>query len=145
VVARLVIESFPEVVGIDINEETMLPCEKKDSMCSWPTPRTSTSIGSSTRSLRAKSSSTSTTSTGSSPVCVGAGGGHGQVHPEHTCWFCEDALRRVLGVNGDSHVEISFSGHRSPTPLRRAATSAVRILLPPRLALDTLIAVATAD
>ena len=72
-------------------------------------------------------------------------GGHGQVHPEHTCWFCEDTLRRVLGVNGYSHVEISFSGHRSPTPLRRAATYAVRSLLPPRLALDTLIAVATAD
>lgn len=70
-------------------------------------------------------------------------GGHGQVHPEHTCWFCEDTLRRVLEVNGYSHVEISFSGHRSPTPLRKAATFAVRHLFPPRLSLDTLIAVAT--
>ncbi len=70
-------------------------------------------------------------------------GGHGQVHPEHTCWFCEDTLRRVLEVNGYSRVEISFSGHTSPTPLRRAATSAVQHLLPPRLALDTLIAVAS--
>jgi SAM-dependent methyltransferase len=72
-------------------------------------------------------------------------GGHGQVHPEHTCWFCEDTLRRVLAINGYSHFEIAFSGHRSPTPLRRAATLAARHVLPPRLALDTLIAVATAD
>lgn len=70
-------------------------------------------------------------------------GGHGQVHPEHTCWFCEDTLRRVLEVNGYTNVEISFSGHRSPTPLRKAATFAVQHLFPPRLALDTLIAVAT--
>jgi SAM-dependent methyltransferase len=72
-------------------------------------------------------------------------GGHGQIHPEHTCWFCEDTLRRVLGVNGYSPVEIAFSAHRSPTPLRKAATFAVQHLLPPRLALDTLIAVATVD
>lgn len=72
-------------------------------------------------------------------------GGHGQVHPEHTCWFCEDTLRRVLEVNGYSNVEISFSGHRSPTLLRKAATFAAQRILPPRLALDTLIAVATTD
>jgi SAM-dependent methyltransferase len=72
-------------------------------------------------------------------------GGHGQVHPEHTCWFCEDTLRRVLEVNGYSNIEISFIGHRSPTPLRKAATFAVHHVLPPRLALDTLLAVATAD
>jgi SAM-dependent methyltransferase len=72
-------------------------------------------------------------------------GGHGQVHPEHTCWFCEDTLRRVLQVNGFSRVEISFSGHVSPTPLRRAVTFAAQHVLPPRLSLDTLIAVATVD
>jgi len=72
-------------------------------------------------------------------------GGHGQVHPEHTCWFCEDTLRRILEVNGFPRVEISFSGHASPTSLRRAATFAAQHLLPPRLAMDTLIAVATVD
>lgn len=72
-------------------------------------------------------------------------GGHGQVHPEHTCWFCEDTLRRVLHVNGYSSVDISFIGHKSPTTLRKAATFAIQHLLPPRLALDTLIAVATVD
>lgn len=71
--------------------------------------------------------------------------GHGQVHPEHTCWFCEDTLRRVLHVNGYSAVEISFSGHTSPTTLRKIATFGVQHLFPARLALDTLIAVATAD
>jgi SAM-dependent methyltransferase len=72
-------------------------------------------------------------------------GGHGQVHPEHTCWYCEDTLRHVLESNGYSRVEISFTGHTSPTPLRKAATFSAHHLLPPRLALDTLIAVATAD
>jgi 2-polyprenyl-3-methyl-5-hydroxy-6-metoxy-1,4-benzoquinol methylase len=72
-------------------------------------------------------------------------GGHGQVHPEHTCWFCEDTLRRVLEVNGFSNVEISFTGHTSPTPLRKAATFCAQHLFPPRLAYDTLIAVGTAD
>jgi 2-polyprenyl-3-methyl-5-hydroxy-6-metoxy-1,4-benzoquinol methylase len=72
-------------------------------------------------------------------------GGHGQVHPEHTCWYCEDTLRHVLQVNGFSDVAISFFGHTSPTPLRKAATYASQILFPPRLALDTLIAVATVD
>ncbi len=72
-------------------------------------------------------------------------GGHGQVHPEHTGWFCEDTLRHVLEVNGFPRVDISFSGHASPTPLRKAATFTAQHLLPPRLAMDTLIAVATVD
>jgi 2-polyprenyl-3-methyl-5-hydroxy-6-metoxy-1,4-benzoquinol methylase len=70
-------------------------------------------------------------------------GGHGQVHPEHTCWFCEDTLRRVLSVEGFQNTEIHFAGHASPTPARRIASATVRHLLPPRLALDTLIAVAS--
>ena len=71
-------------------------------------------------------------------------GGHGQVHPEHTCWFCEDTLRSVLDRNGFSNVEISFTGHTSPTPARKAATFAARHLFPPRLAFDTIVVVATA-
>jgi SAM-dependent methyltransferase len=70
-------------------------------------------------------------------------GGHGQVHPEHTCWYCEDTLRHVLWRNGFPEVEISFTGHTSPTPVRKAVTFTVQHVLPPRLALDTIIAVAT--
>ena len=71
-------------------------------------------------------------------------GGHGKVHPEHTCWFCEDTLRCVLEVNGFSNVEISFTGHTSPTPLHRRPLFAQH-LFPPSLAYDTLIAVGTSD
>jgi SAM-dependent methyltransferase len=72
-------------------------------------------------------------------------GGHGQVHPQHTCWYCEDTLRHVLAANGYTKVEISFTGHTSPTPMRKAATFTARHVLPPRLALDTIVAVASAD
>ncbi len=70
-------------------------------------------------------------------------GGHGQVHPEHTCWFCEDTLRQLLHMNGFPEVEIRFTGHASPTKLRKIATFSAQHALPPRLASDTLIAVAT--
>ncbi len=46
-------------------------------------------------------------------------GGHGQVHPEHTCWYCEDTLRHVLEANGYPDVEIRFTGHTSPTTARK--------------------------
>jgi len=72
-------------------------------------------------------------------------GGHGQVHPEHTCWYCEDTLRRVLAVNGFGRVDISFTGHNSPTPARKAASFSARHIMPPRLALPTIIAVATVE
>jgi len=72
-------------------------------------------------------------------------GGHGQVHPEHTCWFCEDTLRHTLEINGFSKVEIMFAGHTSPTPLRKVASFCAQAIFPPRLALDEIIAVATAD
>lgn len=72
-------------------------------------------------------------------------GGHGQVHPEHTCWYCEDTLRRVLEVNGFPSVEVRYVGHNSPTAGRRLATRISKALLPPKLALDTMVAVARAD
>ena len=50
-------------------------------------------------------------------------GGHGQVHPEHTCWYCEDTLRHVLWRNGFDKVDISFTGHTSPTPHARSPPS----------------------
>ncbi len=70
-------------------------------------------------------------------------GGHGQVHPEHTCWYCEDTLRHVLEANGYPDVEIRFTGHTSPTTARKLATFSAQHLLPPRLAYDTIIAVAS--
>jgi 2-polyprenyl-3-methyl-5-hydroxy-6-metoxy-1,4-benzoquinol methylase len=72
-------------------------------------------------------------------------GSHGQVHPQHTCWYCEDTLRQVLATNGFSSAEIFFTGHTSPSTLRKAASATARRLLPPRLALDTLVATATPD
>jgi 2-polyprenyl-3-methyl-5-hydroxy-6-metoxy-1,4-benzoquinol methylase len=72
-------------------------------------------------------------------------GGHSLIHHEHTCWYCEDTLRRVLEINGFSRVEISFTSHTSTTPVRKTATYLAQHLLPPRLALDTLIAVASVE
>ena len=38
-----------------------------------------------------------------------------------------------------------FAGHTSPTPLRKVASFCAQAIFPPRLALDEIIAVATAD
>jgi 2-polyprenyl-3-methyl-5-hydroxy-6-metoxy-1,4-benzoquinol methylase len=72
-------------------------------------------------------------------------GGHARVHYQHTAWYCETTLRRVLTVNGFRHVEIDYVGHASPTPARRLASFSFRHTLPPRLALDTIVAVASED
>jgi 2-polyprenyl-3-methyl-5-hydroxy-6-metoxy-1,4-benzoquinol methylase len=72
-------------------------------------------------------------------------GGNGQVHPEHTCWYCEDTLRRVLEVNGYMSVELSYIGHTSPTASRRLAAGLSRLVLPSKLALDTIVAVARVE
>jgi hypothetical protein len=72
-------------------------------------------------------------------------GGHGQVLPEHTYWFCENTLRRVLQINGFSRITMMLTGHRRPVPVRRAASLLAQRLLPPRLALDSLVAVAYVD
>jgi 2-polyprenyl-3-methyl-5-hydroxy-6-metoxy-1,4-benzoquinol methylase len=71
-------------------------------------------------------------------------GGHGQVHPEHTCWYCEDTLRRVLAVNGFPTTEIMFTTHSSPTTARKLASATAQAVLPPRLSHATIVAVATA-
>jgi 2-polyprenyl-3-methyl-5-hydroxy-6-metoxy-1,4-benzoquinol methylase len=70
-------------------------------------------------------------------------GGHARVHYEHTCWFCEDTIKRVLEVNGFSDVKVSFTGHTSPSKLRQGFVSVLRHFLPPRLALDTIVVVAS--
>jgi len=72
-------------------------------------------------------------------------GGHARVHPQHTAWYCESTLRRVLTVNGFGTVDIDYIGHLSRTPARRLASFTFRHLLPDHLALDTMVAVAGAD
>lgn len=69
-------------------------------------------------------------------------GGHARVHPEHTCWYCEDTIRRVLDMNRFDQVEITFIGHTTPRRGRAAIGAMARGVLPPRLALDTLVVVA---
>ena len=69
-------------------------------------------------------------------------GGHVRVHPEHTCWYCEDTMRRVLDMNGFDQVDITFIGHTTPRRGRAAIGAMARGVLPPRLALDTLVVVA---
>jgi 2-polyprenyl-3-methyl-5-hydroxy-6-metoxy-1,4-benzoquinol methylase len=70
-------------------------------------------------------------------------GGHARVHPQHTAWYCEATLRRVVTVNGFDKVDIHYIGHASRTPARRMASFSFRHLLPDHLALDTMVAVAT--
>jgi len=69
-------------------------------------------------------------------------GGHARVHPQHTAWYCDSTLRRVLKTNGFDRVEITYIGHRARTPVRRLVGAAARRLLPPQLGLDTMVAVA---
>lgn len=72
-------------------------------------------------------------------------GGRAHVHPQHTCWYCESTLRRVLAVNGLTVVDLHYIGHASRTLARRLASAGARRLLPDHLALDTMVAVARAD
>ena len=49
-------------------------------------------------------------------------GGHGKVHPEHTCWYARTRCVRSSSATTPASVEISFMGHSSPTRLRKMAT-----------------------
>lgn len=69
-------------------------------------------------------------------------GGRARIHPEHTCWFCEDTLKALLERGGFEVTEIRYLPHSTPGPGRRLAASAVRAVLPERLAWRTLLAVA---
>jgi hypothetical protein len=52
-------------------------------------------------------------------------------------------LGAVVERSDFARVEISFTGHTSPTWLRKLATYSAQHALPPRLAMDTLIVVVT--
>jgi 2-polyprenyl-3-methyl-5-hydroxy-6-metoxy-1,4-benzoquinol methylase len=68
--------------------------------------------------------------------------GHAHVHPEHTCWYCETTIRRLLDMNGFDRVEVSYTGHSTPNKARAAAGKVARAVLPQRLSMDTLVVVA---
>jgi 2-polyprenyl-3-methyl-5-hydroxy-6-metoxy-1,4-benzoquinol methylase len=70
-------------------------------------------------------------------------GGQARVHPQHTAWYCQSTLRRVLAMNGFPDAEVHYIGHASRTAPRRLASATFRAVLPAQLALDTMVAVAT--
>ena len=69
-------------------------------------------------------------------------GGRALVHPEHTCWFCADTLSQLLERHKFKVVSVEYLAHTTPGTLRRLAAGAVRMLLPKRLARNTLMVVA---
>ncbi|MGH9019079.1 MAG: class I SAM-dependent methyltransferase [Acidimicrobiales bacterium] len=71
-------------------------------------------------------------------------GGHARVHPQHTAWYCDSTLRRIVTVNGFGPVDIHYIGHASRTPARKLASATFRAVLPDHLAKDTMVAVADA-
>ena len=66
-----------------------------------------------------------------------------RIHPEHTCWFCEDTLRALLLRHGFETTDIKYLPHRTPGLIRKAAAKAVHAVLPGKLAWRTVMIVAT--
>ncbi|MGH2704393.1 MAG: class I SAM-dependent methyltransferase [Actinomycetota bacterium] len=64
------------------------------------------------------------------------------LNAEHTCWFCEDSIRQLLERNGFEVLEIKFVPHSTPGRARRTVASLIRVILPERLAWNTLLVVA---
>jgi len=69
-------------------------------------------------------------------------GGKPRVNGDHTCWYCEDTLRQLLERNGYEIVSMAYLRHRATGRLRTRVASAIRRLLPERLAWNTLLVVA---
>jgi 2-polyprenyl-3-methyl-5-hydroxy-6-metoxy-1,4-benzoquinol methylase len=69
-------------------------------------------------------------------------GGNPRVNGDHTCWYCEDTLRQLLERNDYEIVTMTYMQHRAPGVLRTRVASAIRRLLPERLAWNTLLVVA---
>ena len=70
-------------------------------------------------------------------------GGRARVNPEHTCWYDETTLSRLLQRHGYDIVEVGYIGHRTPGRLRALLANTVRSLLPHNLAENALLVVAT--
>lgn len=69
-------------------------------------------------------------------------GGRASVHPEHTCWFCEDTLSQLLARFDFEVKQVVYLRHKTPGIIRRLSAGAIRALLPERLARNTLMVVA---
>lgn len=69
-------------------------------------------------------------------------GAKASLHREHVAWYCEDTLTHLLERNGMRVGEIGFLRHETPRGWRSVASRVVRSALPPRLAWNTLFAVA---
>lgn len=70
-------------------------------------------------------------------------GGRPRVNAGHVCWYDETTLRHLLARHGFDVREVSYVPHRTPGRVRSLAARSVRALLPDRLALNTLLVVAT--
>lgn len=69
-------------------------------------------------------------------------GGKPKVNREHTCWFCEDTIRSLLGRFDFEVVEVDYLPHDTPGRVRAFVARAVRVVLPRRLKWNTLLVVA---
>jgi SAM-dependent methyltransferase len=69
-------------------------------------------------------------------------GGRARVNSGHTCWYDEVTISQLLERHGFAVTEISYVPHTTPGRLRALAASAVRAVLPDRLAQNTLLVVA---
>lgn len=68
--------------------------------------------------------------------------GPARVHNEHTCWFCEQTLRQLLERADFDVVETRYLAHTTPGRLRRLLAGSIRMCLPERLALNTIMVIA---
>ena len=66
-----------------------------------------------------------------------------EVNSEHTCWFCDRTITALLERNGFKVKKIDYLRHETRGAARKVLTSVLRRLLPPRLAWNTLLVVAT--
>lgn len=66
-----------------------------------------------------------------------------RIHPEHTCWFCEDTLKSLLRRHGFAIQTVSYLQHTTPGRLRSAIAAVVHRTLPANLAWRTIMVVAT--
>jgi 2-polyprenyl-3-methyl-5-hydroxy-6-metoxy-1,4-benzoquinol methylase len=68
--------------------------------------------------------------------------GQPRVNKQHVCWYDEVTLRQLLQRHDFRVVEVAYLRHRTPGRVRSLLARAVRSVLPPRLAENTLCVVA---
>jgi 2-polyprenyl-3-methyl-5-hydroxy-6-metoxy-1,4-benzoquinol methylase len=70
-------------------------------------------------------------------------GGRPRLNQGHTCWYDETTLTQLLQRHGYEVGEVSYLPHETPGRVRALLAGAVRFVLPPHLAENTLLVVAT--